>query len=146
MSASQQYILMQNMFSLIGNMLFCIIVISIGWLIYRTRRNADNKNAEIIMKAIETNSNVDADKLISALSRPRKSLERIRQGYLLRGSIGTFLGIAAIIIYEVFQTMSGTSPAGSFIIMTFAGICMAIGLAYLTVYFVSRKSANKNKE
>ncbi|MDE6818051.1 MAG: hypothetical protein K2J09_02645 [Muribaculaceae bacterium] len=146
MSAAHQYALMQNMFSLIGNMLFCIIVITIGWLIYRTRLNADNKNAEIIMKAIETNSNVDADKLISALSRPRKSRERISQGYLLRGCIGTILGIAAIIINAVLRTIPDINPEGLFLIMSFAGICMAIGLAYLIVYFVSRKSANKNKE
>ncbi|MBD5425875.1 MAG: hypothetical protein HDR45_06750 [Bacteroides sp.] len=146
MTGNQEFMLYDGLISLVGNMLWYVVLIIVCWLIYRARRNADNKNAEIMMKAIETNSTVDADKLINALSQPRKSPEQIRQGYLLRGSIGTFLGIAAIIIYEVFQTMSGTSPAGSFIIMTFAGICMAIGLAYLTVYFVSRKSANKNKE
>ena len=73
MTGNQEFMLYDGLISLVGNMLWYVVLIIVCWLIYRARRNADNKNAEIMMKAIETNSTVDADKLINALSQPRKS-------------------------------------------------------------------------
>ena len=63
MTGNQEFMLYDGLISLVGNMLWYVVLIIVCWLIYRARRNADNKNAEIIMKAIETNSTVDADKL-----------------------------------------------------------------------------------
>ncbi|MDE6229276.1 MAG: hypothetical protein K2M40_05755 [Muribaculaceae bacterium] len=120
--------------------------IAICWIVFSTRRNLDNKNAEIIMKAIEMNSAIDADKLMSALSKPRKSPEQIRQRYLLSGCIGTFIGLGAIIIAAICINMYSIKPVVSFFIMTVAGISLAVGMAYMTVFFASRKNSKSNKE
>ncbi|MBD5414727.1 MAG: hypothetical protein HDR46_00420 [Bacteroides sp.] len=128
--------------------------IAICWIVFSTRRNLDNKNAEIIMKAIEMNSAIDADKLMSALSKPRKSPEQIRQRYLLCGCIGTFIGLGAIVIAAICNSLYGDNSnsmysltaEGLLFMMTVAGICLAVGMAYMTVFFASRKNSKSNKE
>ncbi|MBD5326094.1 MAG: hypothetical protein HDS04_05370 [Bacteroides sp.] len=153
MTGNQEFMLYDGLISLVGNMLWYVVLIIVCWLIYRARRNADNKNAEIMMKAIETNSTVDADKLINALSQPRKSPEQIRQRYLLCGCIGTFIGLGAIVINVICISMYGgnnryytLTPVFPVLLMFVAGISLAVGMAYMTVFFASRKNSKSNKE
>lgn len=125
----------------------CVILpIVICWIVFSARRNYDNKNAAIIMRAIETNSSIDADKLINALAKPHKSPEQVRHSYLLRGCIGAFLGLAATVIILVCSTMYGYNTHDAVFLMFFAGLCLSIGIPYLIVYYISGKSAKNNKE
>lgn len=54
----------------------CVVLpVIIVWIIFRSVTNKDNKNAEIIIKAIESNSAIDADKLVEALSKKQKNAQ-----------------------------------------------------------------------
>ncbi len=56
----------------------CVVLpVIIVWIIFRSVTNKDNKNAEIIIKAIESNSAIDADKLVEALSKKQKTPRQI---------------------------------------------------------------------
>ncbi len=111
------------------------------WIYYRSVTNRDNKNAEIIIKAIESNSAIDADKLVAALGKQEKTPAEVLQVRLLRGCIFTFAGIAAAILaafaYNNEPLVSSELTIGALIV---AGFCLAIGVAYLIVFFVTRKS------
>ena len=61
--------LLDQMFITVAVLLPALIV----WILTRATINKDNKNAEIIIKAIENNSIVDTDKLVKALSKRRKT-------------------------------------------------------------------------
>ena len=106
------------------------------WIYYRSVTNRDNKNAEIIIKAIESNSAIDADKLVAALGKQEKTPAEVLQVRLLRGCMFTLLGIAAAVIAALVYR---AEDFFAFSILT-SGFCLAVGLAYLIVYFVTRKS------
>ena len=99
--------------------------------------NKDNKNAEIIIKAIENNSTVDTDKLVNALSKHGKTPQQLLHLRLLRGCIFTFIGIAMAICIAI-KSYSLPETHLRYSSMMFSGIFLAIGIAYLVVYFVTR--------
>lgn len=111
----------------------------IVWILTRATTNKDNKNAEIIIKAIENNSIVDTDKLVKALSKRGKTPRHLLYLRLLRGCIFTFIGLAIAICIAI-KACSLPEVHLRYSSMLFSGISLAIGLAYLVVYFVTRKS------
>ncbi len=119
----------------------CVVLpVLIVWIMYRHATNKDNKNAEIIIKAIENNSAIDADSLVEALGKKQKTPLEVLQLRLLRGCIFTFIGIAAGIYSAIDASTTAyfdINDQPSFIV---AGLGLAIGIAYLVVYFITRKN------
>ena len=121
--------LLDQMFITVAVLLPALIV----WILTRATINKDNKNAEIIIKAIENNSIVDTDKLVKALSKRGKTPRQLLNLRLLRGCIFTFIGIAI-------KSSSLPEIHIRYNSILLSGISLAIGFAYLVVYFVTRKS------
>ena len=116
-----------------------VLPVSIIWIIFRSVSNRDNKNAEVIIKAIENNPSIEAEKLVEALGKKEKKTEQLRQIHLFRGSLFTLLGIAigafaGILAYD--RPFLGFQYPS----MLLSGISLAIGIAYLIVWFMARKS------
>lgn len=126
----------------------CVVLpVAIVLIIFMTAMNSDNKRAKVLIKAIEANNNIDADKLAAALAKPRKTPLEILNKRLLRGCMFTFTGIALIIVALV-SLAYGTDFANDSVTlpMIFGGALLAIGLSYLVVYFVTRKQVNNTRE
>ena len=123
----------------------CVVLpVAIIAIIFGASINSDNKRSKVLIKAIESNCDIDADKLAEALQKPKKTALEILNLRLLRGCIFSLVGIAVCIIgiiaYSMgmeFQTDAVTVP------LIFGGISIAIGLSYLVVYFVTRKQINE---
>jgi TRAP-type C4-dicarboxylate transport system permease small subunit len=123
----------------------CVVLpVAIIAIIFGASINSDNKRSKVLIKAIESNCDIDADKLAEALQKPKKTALEILNLRLLRGCIFSLVGIAVCIIgiiaYSMgmeFQTDAVTVP------LIFGGISLAIGLSYLVVYFVTRKQINE---
>jgi hypothetical protein len=123
----------------------CVVLpVSIVLIVFLTGINSDNKRAKVLIKAIENNNAIDANKLVEALKKQNKSAQEILNLRLLRGCIFLFIGLALTIV-SIIGLISGThfeaDPVA--IPMLFGGISLAIGLSYITVYFVTRKQINK---
>lgn len=119
----------------------CVVLpVAIVGIYYWSQVNAENKRAEILMKAIEANCGPDADKLAEALQKPRKTAREILNLRLLRGCMFTFVGLGLCIVGIVSACM-GTEFASDPVTvpLVFGGASFAIGLSYLVVYFVTRK-------
>jgi len=112
----------------------CVIV----WIVFRAQTNKDNKNAEIILKAIENNQITETEKFIEALGKSKKTPQETLQSRLLRGCIFTFVGIAAILLALCLYQKGLIMLA-----QILAAISLPIGLAYLIVYFATRKSVTE---
>lgn len=115
----------------------CVVLpVMIVWLTTRAATNADNKRAQVLMKAIESNANIDADKLAEALQKPRRTPAEMQSRRLLRGMIFTGLGIVFIIAGQVAQY---TSPSPDNLLMSVlaGGASLVVGIAYLGVYYVN---------
>ncbi|MDE7388560.1 MAG: hypothetical protein K2M97_04835 [Muribaculaceae bacterium] len=117
-----------------------ILPIAIVLIVYAASINRDNKNAQVLIKAIEANNGVDSDKLAEALRKPKKTEREILNQRLLRGCIFTLLGVTFGLIFAGSLSFGGGSETviiyGS---MLFGGVSLAIGISYLVVYFVTRK-------
>ena len=123
-----------------------VLPISIVLIFYLSQMNSDNKRAQILIKAIENNNGIDADKLADALKKPEKKktpLELLNLR-LLRGCIFSLIGIALMIIGIVCYNSLGSLDVDSANVpLVFGGISFAVGLSYLIVYSVTRKQIDK---
>ena len=121
----------------------CVILpLGIFWLYYRAQMNKENKRTEIIMKALESNSNIDTDSLVKALENTSKTPQGIRYARLQRGCQYTLLGIALCVVYLSNGKAIDSDMA---FLMIFAGAAsIAVGISYLIVYLVSGKSSTDN--
>lgn len=119
----------------------CIIVGIIFWFL----NNRVNKNAEIAIKAIESNSSLDIDKLIAAMAKPEKTPQQLLNLRLLRGCIlslvGVAFGIFSAVIYSHFD-----DAATTYFSLLISCIFLAVGIAYLIVYFVTRKAVEPDSK
>lgn len=114
--------------------------ISIVYIVFRSITNRENKRAEILIKAIETNNGIDVDKLAESLNRRSKTHRELLNLRLLRGCMFTLVGFAFLIygIYIPEVSMMNTS----FLI---GAILTAIGISYLIVYFITRKQVEDSE-
>lgn len=117
----------------------CVVLpVSIVLIIFLTSMNSDNKRAAVLIKAIEANNGIDADRLAEALSKPRRTPRELLNIRLLRGCLFTLLGVASAVVAVILAT---SYPGMKFenIAMPVAGVSLSIGISYLIVYFVTRR-------
>ncbi len=125
----------------------CVVLpVAIVFIVFYASVNSDNKRAEIIIKAIEANNGVDADKLAESLKNGSKTkTEReILNLRLLRGCIFSLIGLCVIIL-----DLLNLAPCLEFqsnIFVLLGAISFAIGVSYLVVYYVTRKQKSDSSE
>lgn len=137
---------MDNLIGLLIPISICVILpIAIAGIISYTRMNSDNQRTQVLLKAIEANNNIDADKLAESLRKPVKmrSPREVLNLRLLNGCIFSFLGIGIVLagLYMVFCSRP-TDEEVLFILYFIAAVAFAIGLGNLVVYFVTRKQVD----
>lgn len=123
-----------------------VLPIAIVLIVALTKMNGDNKRTQIIIKAIEANNNVDADKLVESLKKTNKTPHEVLSLRLLRGCIFSLVGLGLIIV-GLFNLINGT-PFNSdpvSVPFVFGSASIAVGISYLIVYLVTRKQL-KNTE
>ncbi|MDE7410473.1 MAG: hypothetical protein K2M94_00340 [Paramuribaculum sp.] len=119
----------------------CVVLPAVlVWIVFRSRNNKVNKNAEIVIKAIESNSSIDADKLVAALGTTERTPGQILQLRLLRGCMFTLAGLIVGLIELFFD-----SPMSYFMFLC-SGLLFAVGISYLIVYFVTRNNVDEADE
>ena len=127
----------------------CVVLpVAIVLIVFLYNMNSDNKRAEVLIKAIEANKDIDTDKLAEAFSKPRRSTREILNLRLLRGSIFTLCGLGFVIFGLVGLANDFTIRMEPEMIPMICGAsCLAVGISYLIVYFVTRKQlADEDKE
>ena len=133
------------MTSIIVPIFICVVLpVAIVAIIYAASINSDNQRSKVLIKAIESNCGIDADKLAEALQKPKKTAREILNLRLLRGCIFSFIGVALCAggIIALCVGLEFTSETVAMQLL-FGGASLAIGLSYLIVYFVSRKQVKE---
>jgi len=124
------------MTSIIIPIFVCVILpVSIVLIDNITAINRNKTRASVLMKAIECNNNIDANKLAEAFAEPRKSAREILNLRLLRGCIFSLIGLGLIIVgvTGLLNEIAVSIP------LILGGASLAIGISYLVVYFVTRR-------
>lgn len=117
----------------------CVVLpIAIVLINSLTQINSDNKRAQIILKAIEANKNVDIDKLTESLNTPQKPTREILNNRLFRCCIFTLLGIGFVIYFLYNKSISGNPNIINYT-MLLAIASFSVGLSYFITYLVMYK-------
>lgn len=119
----------------------CVVLpVAIVAIVFAAMSNRDNKRSQVLIKAIESNSGLDAAKLVEALQTPQKTSLELLNLRLLRGCIFSLIGVALCIVGIVSLCMGTEFAADTVTVpLVFGGASLAIGLSYLIVYLVTRK-------
>lgn len=119
----------------------CVVLpVAIVLIVFLASMNSDNKRAKVLIKAIESNNGIDADRLAEAFKKPVKTAREILNLRLLRGCIFTFIGLA-LAIFGIIDSDSSNTIEDNMGLML-GGISLAIGISYLVVFFVTRRNVN----
>ncbi|MDE6416348.1 MAG: hypothetical protein K2K68_04895 [Duncaniella sp.] len=137
-----EYLLQEIADAIVPVSIVVVLPVLIVWLVTRCKTNRDNKNAEILMKAVENNSVQDVDKFLVGLPKQSKSMKQIMLNRLLVGCIFAFAGIPLMILGIVNNGLNDDFSSFCWIV---GSISAAIGLAYLVVYRVTRKMVEKEE-
>lgn len=117
----------------------CVVLpVAIVYIVFRASTNRENKRAEIIMKAIEANNDMDINNIVSSLQKPKKNARDVLYQRLLCGCVFTFTGIA-LLVFGIYANYSFPELNYQSIAFLVCAVCMAIGIGYLVTYFVTRK-------
>lgn len=124
----------------------CVVLpVSIVFLTTWRQYNKDNKRAEILMKAIESNKEIDANKLAESLGSPNDQKSDIISKRLLRGLMFSLIGLALIIGSLLIFCNGGFGDTPEFGLMSGA-VLLAIGISYLIVYWVTYRQKQKEND
>ena len=118
----------------------CVVLpVAVVAIIAATKMNNDNKRSKVLIKAIESNCGIDADKLAEALQKPKKTAREILNNRLLLGCIFSFVGLALCIV-GIGSLCMGTAFSADPVTVpfVFGGGSLAVGLCFLGVFLVSR--------
>lgn len=120
----------------------CVVLpVAVVLITSLARMNGENKRAQIIIKAIEANKDVDTDKLIESLKKPEKTALEILSARFQRGWMYSLIGVVLVMVGLYFNIAGGIKASDEPVVLplAFGGISIAIGFSYLITYFVTRK-------
>lgn len=132
---------------IISVMIPCVLPICIVWILNRRKFKSEQLRAEVLIKAIESNNNIDADKLADAFKKPVKSEIQIRNLRLLRGCIFSLTGLFFFMLSFIFWLMGSPTNDEPVVFPILVGSAsLAIGISYLIVWKVMGKQSDCQSE
>lgn len=123
----------------------CVVLpIAIVWMTTRARIKRDNLRKEIILAAMEKNSDIDIEEMMKKLNGPKKLLKEKLLTRLLFGSIFVGLGILIYVAMAVYMCISKQLDTDMFIGYSIVAVpSLAVGTAFLTNYFAGKNMLAK---
>lgn len=125
----------------------CVVLpIAIVWMTTRARIKRDNLRKEIILAAMEKNSDIDIEEMMKKLNRPKKLLKEKLIMRLLCGSMFVGFGILTYVALAVYMCIFG-QDTNMFIGLSFVAVpSLAVGIAFLINFFVGKNMLVKEME
>ena len=125
----------------------CVVLpVMVVWLIVRHKTNETNKRSEIVIAAIEKNSEVDVEEFFKKMTPSRKTRKEKLQQWLLCGSILTAAGLALLGLGLYLDYSGGANNDKLTGMFMFGIISFFVGVAVLIVYAICRKDLAKELE
>lgn len=127
--------------------LFCVFlpIISIMsvWLVMRNKANETNKRTEVLLAAIEKNSDLDIEDLIRKMNpKPKATKERL-MNRLLWGLVFIAIG-TSLLLSDIYVYIAG-GVIGPVDLFT-SGCLLLIGISFVAVFFISKRMLAKEIE
>ena len=127
-----------------------VLPIAIAYIAYKKKQHETNKRSEIVMAAIEKNSDIDVQEFLSKLNPPQKTykermLNRLHQE-ILWGTICLIGGAVCIIATVTTSFINGYEGMDIGFLTIFGIIPLAIGIGLLVAYKSGKKSLDQVSE
>ena len=127
-----------------------VLPIAIAYIAYKKKQHETNKRSEIVMAAIEKNSDIDVQEFLSKLNPPQKTykermLDRLHQE-ILWGTICLIGGAVCIIAIVTTSLINGYEGMDIGFLTIFGIIPLAIGIGLLVAYKSGKKSLDQVSE
>ena len=140
---------MQNLFQLLVPIaICCVLPIMIVWLNNRRRIIENNSRTQIVLAAMEKNSDVDIEQLLKKMAptQKKKLLKEKLLAKLLWGSITLLLGVGLAIFCLCTSFGGGMTPSNLWFSGFMSTIMIAVGISFLINYFIGKKMLAKEIE
>ena len=124
----------------------CVLPIVVIWLGIRQKMNETNQRTQIVLAAIEKNPEMDIEELMKKISPKKKLLKEKLLSKLLWGSVIALLGLSILLYALLVDYRGGMAPDDLIRIYFTGGILLAIGIAFLAHYHISKKMLAKEIE
>lgn len=125
----------------------CVVLpVLIVWLIVRSKINKDNTQKEILLAAIEKNSDLDIEKFIESMNPQKKLLKEKLLNKMLAGMITLFIGLGLAVMALIISLAGGSGGDTIYFCGIIGTVCIATGIAFLINYSVGRKFLAKEME
>ena len=126
----------------------CILPIMIVWLNNRRRIIENNSRTQIVLAAMEKNSDVDIEQLLKKMAptQKKKLLKEKLLAKLLWGCITLLLGVGLAIFCLCTSFGGGMTPSNLWFSGFMSAIMIAVGIAFLINYFIGKKMLAKEIE
>ena len=124
----------------------CVLPIVVIWLGIRQKMNETNQRTQIVLAAIEKNPEMDIEELMKKISPKKKLLKEKLLSKLLWGSVIALLGLSILLYALLVDYRGGMDPNDLIRIYFTGGILLAIGIAFLAHYHISKKMLAKEIE
>ena len=124
----------------------CVLPIVVIWLGIRQKMNETNQRTQIVLAAIEKNPEMDIEELMKKISPKKKLLKEKLLSNLLWGSVIALFGISILVYALLIDYRGGMDPDDLIRIYFTGGILLAIGIAFLAHYHISKKMLAKEIE
>lgn len=127
--------------------LFCVFLpimsIMSVWLVMRNKANETNKRTEVLLAAIEKNSDLDIEDLIRKMNpKPKATKERL-MSRLLWGLVFIAIG-TSLLLSDIYVYIAG-GVIGPVDLFT-SGCLLLIGISFVAVFFISKRMLAKEIE
>ncbi|MBD5371499.1 MAG: hypothetical protein HDR80_10530 [Bacteroides sp.] len=122
--------------------LCCILPVAIVLIVVLGKTRTYRLQTEIILKAIESNRELDINRLAESLGRPPKTPRQILLGRLQKGCLFSLLGVLLIVCGLCSLGEYDFGDDSVLFPMMGGSVCLAIGVSRLATYFVSRKDTD----
>ena len=124
----------------------CVLPIMIVWFTIRESMNKTNQRTQIVLAAIEKNPDMDIEELMKKISPKPKLLKEKLLSKLLWGSIIGLLGFSFLVYGLLIDYRGGMNSNDLIRIYLAGGILLAVGIAFLVNYRMSKKMLAKEIE
>ncbi|MBP5336930.1 MAG: hypothetical protein J6Y63_05425 [Bacteroidales bacterium] len=127
--------------SLIPIAIVVVLPVLVVWLVMRTRQHEVDRKTEILMKSIENGAELSPD-FFNMAKRPKSVKDKL-MGYLttamVTGVIGLITMLAQVVYYSTANLWEDKSGF-TLVFLCISGVILAVGIAFLVVYFVGKKT------
>lgn len=110
-------------------------------LVMRARRHEVDKKAEILMKSIENGAELNPE-FFNVTERPKSVKDKL-MGYLTAAMVTGVIGLITLLAQVVYFTTANLWADRSgfpLVFMCISGIILAVGIAFLIVYYVGKRT------